>query len=73
MQRGFADLHSGWGLRLCPSTKKPGTFMNENISPTAGTTHERLAEKRRFQTIVTPLGSSLAERTTLNGQPTVGV
>jgi FO synthase len=46
-----------------------GTLMDENISRAAGAEHGQGLEEADFRAIVEPLGRTLAQRTTLYGQP----
>jgi 7,8-didemethyl-8-hydroxy-5-deazariboflavin synthase CofH subunit/7,8-didemethyl-8-hydroxy-5-deazariboflavin synthase CofG subunit len=45
-----------------------GTLMDENISRAAGASHGQMMDAERFGAIVTPLGRTLAQRTTLYGR-----
>ena len=45
-----------------------GTLMDENISRAAGASHGQMMDAEGFRAIVTPLGRSLAQRTTLYGR-----
>jgi FO synthase len=45
-----------------------GTLMDENISRAAGASHGQMMDAERFEAIVTPLGRTLAQRTTLYGR-----
>ncbi len=45
-----------------------GTLMDENISRAAGASHGQMMDARQFADIVTPLGRTLVQRTTLYGR-----
>jgi FO synthase len=45
-----------------------GTLMDENISRAAGASHGQMMDAESFGAIVTPLGRTLAQRTTLYGR-----
>ena len=45
-----------------------GTLMDENISRAAGASHGQMMDAGRFRAIVTPLGRTLSQRTTLYGR-----
>jgi 7,8-didemethyl-8-hydroxy-5-deazariboflavin synthase CofH subunit/7,8-didemethyl-8-hydroxy-5-deazariboflavin synthase CofG subunit len=45
-----------------------GTLIDENISRAAGASHGQMMDAERFEAIVTPLGRTLAQRTTLYGR-----
>jgi len=45
-----------------------GTLMDENISRAAGASHGQMMDAEQFSAIVTPLGRTLAQRTTLYGR-----
>jgi len=45
-----------------------GTLMDENISRAAGASHGQMMDAEGFGAIVTPLGRTLAQRTTLYGR-----
>jgi 7,8-didemethyl-8-hydroxy-5-deazariboflavin synthase CofH subunit/7,8-didemethyl-8-hydroxy-5-deazariboflavin synthase CofG subunit len=45
-----------------------GTLMDENISRAAGASHGQMMDAAGFRSIVTPLGRTLAQRTTLYGR-----
>jgi FO synthase len=45
-----------------------GTLMDENISRAAGASHGQMMDAEQFAAIVTPLGRTLAQRTTLYGR-----
>ncbi len=45
-----------------------GTLMDENISRAAGASHGQMMDAESFAAIVTPLGRTLAQRTTLYGR-----
>jgi len=47
-----------------------GTLMDENISRAAGASHGQMMDAEQFAAIVTPLGRTLAQRTTLYGRVT---
>jgi FO synthase len=47
-----------------------GTLMDENISRAAGASHGQMMDAGRFAAIVTPLGRTLSQRTTLYGRVT---
>jgi FO synthase len=49
-----------------------GTLIDENISRAAGASHGQMMDAERFEAIVTPLGRTLAQRTTLYGRVTDG-
>jgi len=49
-----------------------GTLMDENISRAAGASHGQMMDAEGFRAIVTPLGRTLAQRTTLYGRVTPG-
>ena len=46
-----------------------GTLMDENISRAAGAAHGQMMETEDLKNIVTPLGRTLVQRTTLYGRP----
>ncbi len=45
-----------------------GTLMDENISRAAGASHGQMMDGEQFAAIVTPLGRTLVQRTTLSGR-----
>lgn len=45
-----------------------GTLMDENISRAAGASHGQMMDADAFRALVTPLGRTLAQRTTLYGR-----
>ena len=45
-----------------------GTLIDENISRAAGASHGQMMDADGFRSIVTPLGRTLAQRTTLYGR-----
>jgi FO synthase len=45
-----------------------GTLIDENISRAAGAGHGQMMDAVGFRSIVTPLGRTLAQRTTLYGR-----
>ena len=45
-----------------------GTLIDENISRAAGASHGQMMDAERFAAVVTPLGRTLAQRTTLYGR-----
>ncbi len=45
-----------------------GTLMDENISRAAGANHGQMMDAEAFRALVTPLGRTLAQRTTLYGR-----
>ncbi len=45
-----------------------GTLMDENISRAAGAAHGQMMDADAFEALVTPLGRTLAQRTTLYGR-----
>ncbi len=45
-----------------------GTLMDENISRAAGAAHGQMMDAADFEALVTPLGRTLAQRTTLYGR-----
>jgi FO synthase len=45
-----------------------GTLMDENISRAAGASHGQMMDAEGFEAIVSPLGRTLAQRTTLYGR-----
>ena len=47
-----------------------GTLIDENISRAAGASHGQMMDADAFRALVTPLGRSLAQRTTLYGRVT---
>ncbi|MGQ0823850.1 MAG: 5-amino-6-(D-ribitylamino)uracil--L-tyrosine 4-hydroxyphenyl transferase CofH [Actinomycetota bacterium] len=47
-----------------------GTLMDENISRAAGAAHGQELDDKEFRAIVTPIGRTLAQRTTLYGRTT---
>jgi FO synthase len=47
-----------------------GTLMDENISRAAGASHGQELDEQEFRAIVSPLGRTLAQRTTLYGRTT---
>ena len=47
-----------------------GTLMDENISRAAGAGHGQMMDAEQFAAIVTPLGRTLSQRTTLYGRVT---
>jgi len=47
-----------------------GTLMDENISRAAGASHGQMMDAEAFRALVTPLGRTLAQRTTLYGRVT---
>ncbi|MFN8051278.1 MAG: bifunctional FO biosynthesis protein CofGH [Acidimicrobiales bacterium] len=46
-----------------------GTLINENISRAAGAAHGQMATEADFAALVTPMGRTLVQRTTLYGRP----
>ena len=45
-----------------------GTLIDENISRAAGASHGQMMDADSFRALVTPLGRTLAQRTTLYGR-----
>jgi FO synthase len=45
-----------------------GTLMDENISRAAGASHGQMMDVERFRSLLTPMGRTLAQRTTLYGR-----
>jgi len=45
-----------------------GTLMDENISRAAGASHGQMMDEETFRALVTPLGRTLEQRTTVYGR-----